>query len=153
MMRDLQPPRQPLFWAALAFSLGLWTGVHAWRPASWWVISVVVFVLASSWFAAKRAWASKGLALTVWVLLGAFLIQIHGQPTHDPGIAELADGRSVIFTAHVIREGYARETGPGSIRESIDVETETIESSGETVSVRTGVRLAIYEKVGNRAIG
>ena len=65
---------------------------------------------------------------------------------------ELADGRSVILTAHVIREGYARETGPGSIREPIDVETETIESSGETSRVRVGVRLAIYQKVGNRAI-
>src|SRR5258708_21391621 len=41
------PPRQPLFWTALAFSLGLWTGVRAWRPPSWWVIAGVVFVFAA----------------------------------------------------------------------------------------------------------
>jgi competence protein ComEC len=45
-----------------------------------------------------------------------------------------------------------RETGPGSIRESIDVETETIESGGEVLPFWVGVRLAIYQKVGNRAI-
>ena len=27
MTHDRKPPRQPLFWAALVFSLGLWTGV------------------------------------------------------------------------------------------------------------------------------
>src|SRR4029077_11348100 len=32
MTHDRKPPRQPLFWAALAFSLGLWMGVRAWRP-------------------------------------------------------------------------------------------------------------------------
>jgi hypothetical protein len=98
MMRDRQPPRQPLFWAAVAFSLGLWTGAHAWRSASWWVTAVVVFVLASLWFAAKRAWMSKVLALTVWLLLGAFLIQIQRQPQADPWIQKLADGRSVVLT-------------------------------------------------------
>ena len=40
--RDLRkPPRQPLFWGALAFALGLWIGVRAWRPPLWWVIAVV----------------------------------------------------------------------------------------------------------------
>lgn len=106
MTHDRLPSRQPLFWAAMAFSVGLWTDVRAWRPASWGVIAVVVLVLASSWFAAKRAWVSKGLALAVWFLLGAFLIQIHRQPQANPRIQELADGRSVILTAHVIREGW-----------------------------------------------
>jgi competence protein ComEC len=49
----------------------------------------------------------------------------------------------------VIREGYARASGPRSIRESIDVETETITGQGETWPVRAGVRLSIYEKVEN----
>ncbi len=150
-MRNQNPPRQPLFWAALVFSLGLWTGVRAWRPPSWWVIAVVAFVLASSFFLARRAWLAKALSLGAWFLLGALLIQIRGQRPVDPHILTLADGRAVTLTGHVIREGYARAAGPRSIRESIDVETETIASQGETWPVRAGVRLAIYEKVENRA--
>jgi competence protein ComEC len=154
MMRNQNPPRQPLFWAALVFSLGLWTGVRAWRPPSWWVIAVVAFVLAASWFLAKRAWLAKALALGAWFLLGALLIQIRGQRPVElreehARILTLADGRAVTLTGHVIREGYARAAGPRSIRESTDVETEEIASQGKTWPVQAGVRLSIYEKVEN----
>jgi competence protein ComEC len=159
MMQDHNPPPQPLFWAALAFSLGLWTGVRAWRPPSWWVIEVVAFVFAASWFLPKRAWMAKALSLGAWFLLGAFLIQIQSQPLDQPQpgvprILTLADGLPLTLTAHVTREGYARAAGPKSIRDSIDVETEEIESIGKTWPVRAGVRLSIYEKVEeDRAIG
>ena len=158
MTRDQKPPRQPLFWAALGFSLGLWTGVRAWRPPSWWVIAVVAFVLAAAWFLAKRAWLAKALSLGAWVLLGAFLIQIRGQAPHElqqdeARILALADGRAVALTARVMREGYARDAGPRSIRESIDVETEEIASQDGSWPVRAGVRLTIYKKVEDRAIG
>ncbi len=153
MMRNHKPPRQPLFWAALVFSLGLWTGVRAWRPPSWWVIAILAFVFAASWFLRKRAWLAKAFSLGTWFLLGALLIQVRGQPHGDPRISSLADGREVTLTAHVIREGYARAAGPRSIRESIDVETEEIASQGESWPVRAGVRLSIYEKVEDRAIG
>src|SRR5208283_3153801 len=157
MMRNHKPPQQPLFWAALAFSLGLWMGVRAWRPPSWWVIAVVAFVFAAAWFLPKRAWLAKALALGAWFLLGAFLIQVRGQPPHelqdDARILTLADGREVTLTAHVMREGYSRSAGPRSIRESIDVETEEIASQGESWPVRAGVRLTIYKTVEDRAIG
>src|SRR5208337_2748898 len=148
MTHDHKPPRQPLFWAALAFSLGLWTGVRAWRPPSWWVIAVVAFVFAASRFLSKRSWLAKALSLGAWFLLGAFLIQIRGQPQGDSRIFTLADGREVTLTARVMREGYARAEGP-RILESIDVETETIASQGESWPVRAGVRLTIYEKAEN----
>ncbi len=158
MTHEREPPRQPLFWAAVAFSLGLWTGVRAWRPPSWWVIAVAAFVFAASWFLPKRAWLAKALSLGAWFLLGAFLIQIRGQPPAElqqdgARIFALADGREVTLTAHVMREGYARAAGPRSISESIDVETEEIASQGESWPARAGVRLTIYEKVENRAIG
>jgi len=143
-----------LFWAALAFSLGLWTGVRAWRPPSWWVIALLAFVFSASWFLPKRAWLAKALSLGAWVLLGAFLIQIRGQPPNElqqdnARILALADGREVTLTARVMREGYARAAGPQSIRESIDVETEAIASQGESWPVRAGVRLTTYEKIGD----
>ena len=122
------------------------------------MIAVVAFVLAASWFLPKRAWLAKALSLGAWFLLGAFLIQIRGQrpdelQQDEARILALADGRAVTLTAHVIREGYARAAGPRSIRESIDVETEEIASQGESWPVRAGVRLTIYEKVEDRAIG
>jgi hypothetical protein len=151
MIHDHKPPRQPLFWAAVALSLGLWTGVRAWRPPSWWLIAVVAFVLAASWFLPKRAWLSKALSLGAWVLLGAFLIQLRGLRPNElqrdnARIMALSDGRAVTLTARVFREGYARAAGPKSISESIDVETEKIESQAESWPVRAGVRLTIYEK-------
>jgi len=158
MKHDRKPPRQPLFWAAVAFSLGLWVGVRAWRPPLWWVIAVAVFVFAASWFLRKRAWLAKALSLGAWVLLGALLIQVRGQRPDEPSqdgarLFALADGRPVVLTARVMREGYARAEGPRSIRESIDVETEEIASAGERWPVRAGVRLSIYEKVEDRASG
>jgi competence protein ComEC len=158
MTRDQKPPRQPLFWAAVAFSLGLWTGVRAWRPPSWWVIALVAFVFAASWFLSKRAWLAKALSLGAWFLLGAFLIQVRGQQPdqlqqNNARILALADGRAVTLTGRVMREGYARDAGPRSIRESIDLETEEIASQGESWPVRAGVRLTIYEKVEDRVIG
>ncbi|MFZ0799039.1 MAG: ComEC/Rec2 family competence protein [Terriglobales bacterium] len=154
MTRNGNPPRQPLFWAAVVFSLGLWTGVRAWRPPSWWVIVVVAFVFAASWFLSKRAWVAKVLSLGAWFLLGAFLIQVRGQRPAElrqdgARILALTDGRTVALTARVIREGYAQAAGPRSIRESIDVETEAIASQSQSWPVQAGVRLTIYERVDN----
>src|SRR5208337_1179938 len=141
MTHNHKPLPQPLFWAAVAFSVGLWAGVRAWRPPSWWVIAVVGFVFAASWFLAKRAWLAKALSLGAWFLLGAFLIQVRGQQgdlqQNDARIFALADGREVTLTAHVMREGYARASGPRTL-ESIDVETEEIASQGESRPVRAG---------------
>jgi competence protein ComEC len=146
-----------LFWAALALSLGLWMGVRAWRPPSWWVVALVAFVFAASWFISKRAWLAKTLSLGAWILLGALLIQVRDQRTdklqqNDARIFALADGREVTLTARVIREGYAQAAGPRSIRESIDVETEEVASQGESWPVRAGVRLTIYEKIENSEV-
>ena len=122
------------------------------------MIAVAVFVFAASWFLRKRAWLAKALSLGAWVLLGALLIQVRGQRPDEPSqdgarLFALADGRPVVLTARVMREGYARAEGPRSIRESIDVETEEIASAGERWPVRAGVRLSIYEKVEDRASG
>ena len=149
MTHNHKPPRQSLLWAALAFSMGLWVGVRAWRPPSWWVIALLAFVLAACWFVPRRAWMAKSLSLGAWSLLGAFLIQVRGGQAGDPQILALADGREVTLTAHVMREGYARPAGPRSNRETIDVETEEIESAGQNRPVRVGVRLTVYERVEN----
>ena len=147
MTRDRKPPRQPLFWAALIFSAGLWTGVRAWRPPSWWALALVAFVFAASFFLAKRAWLAKGLALGAWFLAGALLIQIRNSPSTDPRLSDFSDGRAVTLTGHIIREGYAHDAYPGATRESVDLETEEISGEGGSWAIKTGVRLTIHDKL------
>jgi competence protein ComEC len=155
MTQNRKPPRQPLFWASVAFSLGLWIGVRAWRPPSWWVIAVLAFVLAATWFIRKKAWLSKAFSLSTWFLLGAFLIQVRSQsPSNlqrgEAGIFSVADGREVTLIAHIIREGYAHTEYPGATRESIDVETEEIAIQNERRPVQVGVRLTIRQKISKK---
>ncbi|HSZ62740.1 MAG TPA: ComEC/Rec2 family competence protein [Terriglobales bacterium] len=150
MMSNARPPRQPLFWAALAFSLGLCAGERVWRPPSWWAVAILIFLFSASWFTAKRSWLAKALSLSLWVLLGALFIQVRSQPPAESQqnpipIDDVADGNPVTLTAHVLREGYAHETGPRSMR-SIDIETEAIANADGSRPVKTGVRLTIYEK-------
>jgi competence protein ComEC len=149
MMRDRKPAQQPLLWAALAFSAGIWTGVRAWRPPSWWVAAVLAFVLAALWFLRHRPWLAKALSLGTWFLLGAFLIQVRGPDVGDPALLGLADGREITLTAHVTREEYARAAGAHSLRQPIDLETESVETESGSTPVRGGVRLTIYERVQN----
>jgi competence protein ComEC len=156
--RKSAAPRQAMFWAAVVFSLGLWIGLRAWRPASWWAIAITTLTLAACWYVSRRTWLARTLALVVWFLFGAFLIQIRGRPAEDSHLAEFSDGQPVTLTAHVIREGYARSKDPGSISRSIDVESESIgsESIGsESIKtdenalpqiLRAGIRLSIYER-------
>lgn len=147
--RSIRPTCQPLFGAALVFAAGLFVGVRAWRPPSWWVVALFAFALAACWFLNRRAWAARLLALACWFLLGAFLIQVRVEQVGDHGILALSDGRELTLTGHVIREGYARAAGPRGTRESIDVETEQIENEGQTYPVRVGVRLTLYARVEN----
>ena len=154
-MADLLPdatPRQPMFWAAVVLSLGLWTGARAWRPAVWWIIAILFFAIAALCFLSRRAWMARTLALAAWFLFGALLIQIHGRPADDPELVAVSDGRQLTLTAHVIRDGYAHATGPHSVRQSIDMETEEIEDGGTCRQVRAGIRLSLYEKVENSAL-
>jgi len=146
--RDREPAGQPLLWAALVFSAGLWVGAREWRPATWWIIAVLAFSIAAVWFLRRRPWMAKGLSLGTWFLLGALLIQIRGGAQGDPRIMELAEGSDVItITGHVVREGYPRADDPRSVRRPIDIETESVESGGLSSTIRTGVRLTISETV------
>lgn len=139
----------PLFWAALAFSSGIWLGVRAWRPPIWWVIAILAFVLAARFFVNKQPWVSNILALGAWFWLGAFLIQVSPAAgrTEAPSLLSYADGRAVLLTGHVVREGYSQEAYPGSIHKFVDVMTESIESEVGVRPVQGGVRLSIYKKV------
>lgn len=141
-----KPARQPLFWAAVAYSTGIVIGAHAWRPASWWVGAGTAFLAAGLYFVRRRKWLGYCLALGAFVFLGALHIQLRGPVSVlDTRLLPSADGQEVEITAHVTRDGKMRVENGGDARESLDVETEQIVlQDGERIPIRAGVRLSIY---------
>jgi competence protein ComEC len=143
---QLKPARQPMLWAALSYSSGIVAGVHAWRPASWWVAAGVAFLAAGLYFVRRRRWLGVALALGAFFLAGALHIQLRGTTDAlDTSLQPFAGGPSVEMTAHVTQEGKFHEGAPNEIRQSLDVETEQIVTEdGKPIPVRSGVRLGIY---------
>src|SRR5580700_6828066 len=68
---QLKAARQPMLWAALAYSSGIIAGVYAWRPASWWIAAAVAFFGAGLYFVRRRKVLSVSLALSAFFLAGA----------------------------------------------------------------------------------
>ncbi len=87
------------------------------------------------------------LSLGAWFLLGSFYIQVRHPDSPDPRLHEFANGQELTLTGHVIRENYWRAAGPHSIRQTVDIETESIGGEAGSVPMRAGVRLTIYERV------
>jgi competence protein ComEC len=140
------PPRQPMLWAALSYSLGIVTSVHAWRPASWWIAASVALLAAGLYFVSRRKWLAVSLALGTFFLAGALHIQLRG-PTDavDITLHPFANGQQVELTAHVIREGRFRAGAPDEIRQTLDVETEEfVAENGQRIPLHSGVRLGLY---------
>lgn len=147
MTHNNQPARSPLLWAALCFSAGLWIGARAWRPATWWIAALLVFVAAVLWFVRYRPWMAKSLSLGLWFFSGALLIQVCPLVGSGSEVLALADGREVTIIGHVKREGYVRASDAESVRQQIDLETESVEADGKSALIHAGVRLTIYEKL------
>jgi len=55
--------RQPMFWAAGAYSVGIVAGVYAGRPAVWWLVAVAVFGMAAAYFVSRCSGVAWLLAL------------------------------------------------------------------------------------------
>jgi len=141
------PTRQPLLWAALTFAGGIFLGSYLWRPPVWWLFAGVVFILSGVYWRHRRTWAASALGLSTLIAAGAFSIQV--RPPDDIGdvnILQFADGREVVLTAHVTKEGIARPESFGNIRRSVGLESEQIESDGNLFSLRSGIRVSFYNK-------
>jgi competence protein ComEC len=136
--------RQPLLYAAVAFSGGLCAGKFMWRPPSWWVVASLVFVCCAIYLLRRRALAASALALGTIFTAGALTIQVRGHYSQE--VLSLGNGEEVVVTAHVIAEGELQQDTPGSWRQRIDVETEKLEGSSRAWETRAGVRLNIYSQ-------
>ena len=61
-------------------------------------------------------------------------------------VLQFADGREVMVTAHVMREGTLVEEGEGEVRQQMDVETEQIILPDKTVEVVSGLRVSLIRQ-------
>ncbi|HKV80062.1 MAG TPA: ComEC/Rec2 family competence protein [Candidatus Sulfotelmatobacter sp.] len=146
--------RQPMLWAAGAYSLGIVAGVYAWRPAVWWVVAVAVFGAAAAYFASRRSGVAWLLALGTFFLAGALHIQMRSaSPRLDTGILPYADHREIQITAHVTREGRIQPGGFGELRQTLDLESEQVQTpDGLIVPIHSGIRINIYSPRANDVV-
>ena len=140
--------RQPMLWAALAYAGGIVTGFYLWRPPLWWLVAAVVFSASGTYLLRRRRRAAFLLGLSALFVTGALRMQTRLPENHGGDVLALADGRDVVVTAHVTKEGNLREEAPGNIHQRLDVETEQIEarndSGSEIVAVHSGLRVNFY---------
>jgi competence protein ComEC len=145
--------RQPMLWAALAYSLGIVAGVYWWRPVLWWVVAGAAFVAAAAYFARRRSNLGWSLALGAFFLAGALHLQARGVSTRlDTSIAPYANRQELQITAHVTRDGRVQQGRFDEIQQTLDVETDQVQTAaGETEPIHSGIRLSIYSPGRNDA--
>jgi len=139
--------RQPLLWAALAYGIGIVAGSSVIRPISVLFTATVVFVIAGCYWRTRRRRFGLACALIAFVMLGAISIQLRNRGVRESVMPAISNGQEVIVTGHVIGEGEIRTQGSrGSLRQRIDIETEQVESSQQTITTKFGLRLTVYGK-------
>ncbi len=145
MRTGCNPGRQPLFWAAVAFSTGIVAGTYLCRPPLWWFLAAAVFLLGAVRFRGPENWRAPfawALAMASLVTAGAWAAGVHRHPSL-PDIARFTDGQPVTVTGYVIRDGVVHGAGTGQ-RQTLDLQVETLARDNITVPLSFGVRLSLY---------
>jgi LPXTG-motif cell wall-anchored protein len=75
-----------MLWAALFYASGIIAGIHAWRPASWWIVAGAAFLAAGLYFVRRRKYLGVSLALGAFFLAGALHIQLRGPAVLDTSL-------------------------------------------------------------------
>ncbi|HXM21101.1 MAG TPA: ComEC/Rec2 family competence protein [Terriglobales bacterium] len=134
-----------MLWAALSYAGGIVTGFYVWRPPLWWLIAAIVFSVSAAYFLRRRARAAFALGLSALFVTGALMMQVRAPENHGSAdVLAFADGRDIMVTAHVTKEGNLREKVPGDSQQRLDLETEQIGTGNETFAIRSGLRVSIY---------
>ena len=77
---------------------------------------------------------------------------MQAHPAEDHGstdVLTLADGREVIVTAHVVKEGNLRDNNASHRQQRLDLETEQIEAGDQIFVARCGLRVSVYGRETN----
>jgi competence protein ComEC len=145
MSRSLPAARQPIFWAALAFSAGILLGTHAWRPPLWWLGAEAAFLGAGAYFLRRRLVPAVVLGLGAFMCAGALSFQAKGAAGHPNELAPFCDVEPVTVTGYLLRDGILREGAFGNPQQSVEMQAESIaDEQGHVFPAGGGIRLTIY---------
>jgi competence protein ComEC len=134
-----------MLWAALAYAGGIVTGFYLWRPPLWWLVAAIVFSASGAYFLRRRGATAFGLGLSALLVTGALMMQVRVPEHHGSAdVLAFADGRDLVVTAHVTKEGSLREEGLGDAQQRLDLETEQIGTGNGSLAIRSGLRVSIY---------
>lgn len=144
----LRNTRQPMFWAAICYSIGILTGAQPfasgfYNAPAW--LCIAAFALAAA-MRPSRAAIKRTCVLSAFFLAGVLHIQLRGPSNlRDRSLDSFADGQEIEITAHVIRESPLRPTGSRELSQRVDVATEElIAPDGRPFTPHGGVRLGVY---------
>jgi competence protein ComEC len=152
---------QPVFYAVVAYSLGIVWGTYAISPMSWWLVALALLFAYAVYSMRDRVRISFLAGLASLLLLGAMQVQLEQQTDGStPDLSHLANGEQVTITGHVVRSGLLRTSGSFAFRaggsqqerrQTIDLETEQIAYSTETgeerVPIAIGIRVNVHSKI------
>ncbi len=141
--------KEPVFLAALAFSVGIIAANYLWRSPQSWLMACLVALLGAAFFYRRSPQIAFGLALLALIPLGGFYLQARdaAAPTIAENLQPFANGDDQVdVTAYVIREGLVRDSPYGGKQESVDVTAERLQLSDHLLNQAVGIRLTIYSK-------
>jgi competence protein ComEC len=141
--------KEPVFLAALAFSVGIIAADYLWRSPQSWLIACLVALLGVAFFYRRTPQIAFGLALLALIPLGGFYFQARdaAAPTIAENLQPFANGDDPVdVTAYVIREGLVRDSPYGGKQESVDVTAERLQLGDRVLKAAAGIRLTIYSK-------
>ncbi len=123
------------------------TGAYAWRPGLWWLVAFAILVAGSAYWLRRRPLAAFAGILAAVFFAGALVNEL--RPPHgdlDTGLLAFADGRDVVITGHVIKEGNPKPESAGHFQESFDLAAEEAASAGKRLAVHSHFRVNVYGK-------
>ncbi|MGB7553977.1 MAG: ComEC/Rec2 family competence protein [Candidatus Korobacteraceae bacterium] len=141
--------KEPVFLAALAFSLGIIAANYLWRSPQSWLTACLVALLSAAFFYRRSPQIAFGLALLALVPLGAFYLQTRdaAAPTIAENLQPFANGDDPVdVMGYVIREGLVRDSPYGGKQESLDVAAQQLQLGNRVLNAEVGIRLTIYSK-------
>jgi competence protein ComEC len=121
------------------------TGTYFWRPALWWLIAIAVFLIAAGYWSRRRSRSGFAVILLVLSFTGALITELRPPlGGADTAVLPFADGRDVVITGHVAKEGNPKLEPHGSAPERFDLQLEQITSAGQTLELRSKIRVSVY---------
>ena len=146
-------PRQPLLWAALAYGAGVVAAPHIWRPATWWIGTVAVFLLAAAILSRGRPRVAQVLAMTSLACIAILTTQLRLPVRSSEIDLKTGDGSENETIAHVTTEGEILPTSRGGLRQTISVDTEDATPVGLRLNLFTVAKFANTASVEASASG